>query len=231
MSHHTFEIDGILNDDYMNKYSSSGENIIFMSYESMEEIRTEAIANNLNVSFDNSKDWSPSAYVLYANSFNEVKSVIEKVKNLNPNFKTINQYQDVESMNNVIDNTKNTAFIVVVVILAIIFLLMAIIQVNSIISRRYEFAILKANGLSKFELIKLVIYESLMFIICTFIFANIFSLAIIHIINSLFAFAVVSFSYSIVVHIIIVSSLSVIIPTVIASNLVNKFKPATIIRN
>lgn len=179
MSHHTFEIDGILNDDYINKYSSSGENIIFMSYESMEEIRTEAIANNLNVSFDNSKDWSPSAYVLYANSFNEVKSVIEKVKNLNPNFKTINQYQDVESMNNVIDNTKNTAFIVVVVILAIIFLLMAII----------------------------------------------------HIINSLFAFAVVSFSYSIVVHIIIVSSLSVIIPTVIASNLVNKFKPATIIRN
>ena len=56
---------------------------------------------------------------------------------------------------------------------------MAIIQVNSIISRRYEFAILKANGLSKFELIKLVIYESLMFIISTFIFATIFSLAII----------------------------------------------------
>ena len=231
VSYHTFEIDGILNDDYINKYSNSGQNIIFMSYESMEEIRTEAIVNNLNVSFDNSKDWSPSAYVLYANSFNEVKSVIEKVKNLNPNFKTINQYQDVESMNNVIDNTKNTAFIVVVVILAIIFLLMAIIQVNSIISRRYEFAILKANGLSKFELIKLVIYESLMFIIFTLIFANIFSLAIIYIINSLFAIAVISFSYSIMVHIIIVSSLSVIIPTVIASNLVNKFKPATIIRN
>lgn len=231
VSYQTFEVDGILNDDYINKYSNSGENIIFMSYESMEEIRTEAIANNLNVSFDNSKDWSPSAYVLYANSFNEVQSIIDKVKNLNPNFKTINQYQDVESMNNLIDNTKNTAFIVVVVILAIIFLLMAIIQVNSIISRRYEFAILKANGLSKFELIKLVIYESLMFIISTFIFATIFSLAIIHIINSLFAFAVVSFSYSIMVHIIIVSSLSVIIPTVIASNLVNKFKPAIIIRN
>lgn len=231
VSYQTFEVDGILNDDYINKYSNSGENIIFMSYESMEEIRTEAIANNSNVSFDNSKDWSPSAYVLYANSFNEVQSIIDKVKNLNPNFKTINQYQDVESMNNLIDNTKNTAFIVVVVILAIIFLLMAIIQVNSIISRRYEFAILKANGLSKFELIKLVIYESLMFIISTFIFATIFSLAIIHIINSLFAFAVVSFSYSIMVHIIIVSSLSVIIPTVIASNLVNKFKPAIIIRN
>ena len=119
VSYQTFEVDGILNDDYINKYSNSGENIIFMSYESMEEIRTEAIANNLNVSFDNSKDWSPSAYVLYANSFNEVQSIIDKVKNLNPNFKTINQYQDVESMNNLIDNTKNTAFIVVVVILDI----------------------------------------------------------------------------------------------------------------
>ena len=28
MSYQTFEVDGILNDDYINKYSNSGENII-----------------------------------------------------------------------------------------------------------------------------------------------------------------------------------------------------------
>lgn len=228
-----FEVSGILEDSVENTYSNSGNNVIYVPFDILENLRTKAQSNASeykNVSSE-CKEWKPSAIMLFVKDYNDIKVVKDKVIDINSNFKVLSKYQDLESMNTLLDNTKSVASLVILVVLIIIFLLMSIIHMNYTLERKYEISVLKANGLTRIELIKLIMAESTRHIFKVTIISTIISFILILILNSLFSLSIVEFGFSIVVINMLVSIISIIVPTTISLVVVNRFRPDKIMRN
>lgn len=226
---HTVEVEvaGILNDSKVNTYSNSGSNLIYFPYEKMEQLRDSKLTQDV----EQANSWKPSAYMIYVKNYDEINNAITKIKNINPNFKTLNQYQDIQSMKSLIDSIRSTSNYVIDIILLIIFILMAIIQMNGVISRKYEFSVLKANGLTRIEIMKLVLADSLFYIIkialVSFILTLIFSLVL----NTLFAMDVIAIDVGTFIYVFEVSILSILVPTILTLYKVNNYKTDYIMRN
>ena len=226
-----FDISGILEDSVKNIYSDSGNNVIYIPYDMMEGIRAKVtLEGSGNVSLEK-KEWKPSAYVIYAKNYDDVKLVMEKVKYINSNFKTLSTYQDIDAMNTLINNIREVATLVVIVILIVIFLLMSIIHMNYTLDRKYEISVLKANGLTRIELLKLILAESARHIVKVTVTSTIISLIVIKIVNLLFNYSMVTFDLTILGVNSVVAILSIIVPTIISLVMVNKFSPDRIMRN
>lgn len=226
-----FDISGILEDSVKNIYSDSGNNVIYIPYDMMEGIRAKVtLEGSGNVSLEK-KEWNPSAYVIYAKNYDDVKLVMEKVKDINSNFKTLSTYQDIDAMNTLINNIREVATLVVIVILIVIFLLMSIIHMNYTLDRKYEISVLKANGLTRIELLKLILAESARHIVKVTVTSTIISLIVIKIVNLLFNYSMVTFDLTILGVNSVVAILSIIVPTIISLVMVNKFSPDRIMRN
>ncbi|HAZ22150.1 MAG TPA: hypothetical protein DCY84_07285, partial [Firmicutes bacterium] len=86
-------------------------------------------------------------------------------------------------MNTMINNLKSGALTIVLIVLTIILLLMAIIHMNSVLGRKYEIALLKANGLTRRELFRLIMVESFRYISWVTIIASIISMVLIAAVN------------------------------------------------
>ncbi|SET23463.1 ABC transporter ATP-binding protein [Anaerobranca gottschalkii] len=180
------KIEGILDESVRNRYSNSGNNAIYVPYHKMQMILTQTqnsatIDTNLEYI-----EWRPSAFVVFAKSYNDVGLVIERVSSINPNFRAVSEYQDIESMNAIVKNTREIGLVIVIVILIIIFLLMSIIHMNHILDRKYEISLLKANGLTKIELTKLVSVESLRHVFLVSLISSVISLVVTKVMNLLF---------------------------------------------
>lgn len=226
----TLSLSGILNENVINTKSASGNNIIYMPYAMMEDILSKTQSKYATTS-DKWDKWQPSAYVVYAKDYNLVDNVKEKLQTINVNFKVINNYQDVESMNVMIANIQNISQYVIIVILLIIFVLMAIIQMNRVMNRKYEIAILKANGLTNGEVVRIVLIESLAHVVVVSIIAFLIGIVVSNVVNNLFAFSVVGRGSNMLFNIVGISMLSITIPTILTVIMVNRFKPDYIMRN
>ena len=174
--------------------------------------------------------WSPCLYYIVAKdiaSFSRVKGDIQRIS---PNFTVISQFQDIEAGTEMLSNTRSVMIYVSLAILAVVFLLMALIYVYLIDRRKFEFAVLRANGLTKREVRKVVCTE--MF----FQFAAIFLLSLIC--AAIIYFVMVKgfgypFTYDgmTVVYALLISLGAVVLPTIISLAFVNRFEPDTVMRN
>lgn len=225
------EISGILRNDIINIYSNSGNNVIYMPFNNMREILDDTISNDFTKSEYYSKKWTPSAYILYAKDYNVIKEATEKLKSISPNFKIVNKYQDIESMNDNIRRVKGIILTVSFIILLIVFLLMGVLYMNYTAQRRYEIALLKANGLTREETRKIVLTESLLQILKTSILAFIFSIVIALATRILFSIKMIEINIALIGMLVVISFLSIIIPTILTINNINNYNPDKIMRN
>lgn len=133
-----FSITGILDESIVNTNSVEGDNIIFIPINLARQIiKEEQIVFNDYDSIELPVDkWGNSAYTIYAKNYNDVQQIMDKVESINPNFKTISKYQDIQSMNDMINNIKRIMMLVGLIILIVIFLLMAIIHMNNTLGRK-----------------------------------------------------------------------------------------------
>ncbi len=228
-----FDLAGILDSNVRNTYTSSGGNVIYIPYTVLQEIINTNQKSYISskTSIQNYKEWFPSAYVIFAKNYNDIQPVMSKIKSINPNFQTVSNYQDIGTMNRMIESARDTGKLIVIVVLTIIFLLMSIIYFNNTLRRKYEICVLKANGMTQSELFKLVMVESIRHVIIVTIISTVISLVLIWALNMIFNFNVINFGMAIVIHNILVSMLSILIPTIIAVVAVNRFKPDRIMRN
>ncbi len=228
----TVELEGILNGSVRNTYSSGGNNVIYMPYAKLQELINANRTSLSQSSFKSGcKKWAPSAYVVFAKSYNDIQTAIKKITAAGANLQAVSNYQDVESMNKMIESTKHTGELVAVIVLAIIFILMAIIYLNHTLKRKYEFCVLRANGMTRSELFKLVLAESARHVFFVAVISTLLSLALIWAVDYVFSFHMIRFSTSIVIHNIVVSIFSVLIPAIIAVAAVSRFQPDKIMRN
>ncbi len=229
-----FEIAGVLDYDYSNNHSASGNNIIYIPIELMENIRIETQNAFSKESVPDgvvSNDWSPSAYVLFVKSFNDIGSTIDKIQSQGSNFKAVSQYQDIESMNEMMLGVKDTITWVVGIVLVIVVILMAMIYINDILNRKYEIALLKANGLDNKETMSIVLAESILHMLGIVVVAILAAAILFCVVNNLFSFNVLTLSGSTLLIIIMIALISITGPTVGSVIAINKMKPEEIMRN
>ena len=220
---------GVLEGQIENSYSDSGKNVIYVPYEVLQSLLDEHKAEKLELG---EKEWAPSACWVTAYRYSEVTSVKNDIKKLDPKILAYNRYQDFESMNASIQSIRDMTFIVSIVILVIIFLLMAVIYMNYVEGRKFEFSILKANGITRKEIRRLVYLESLMQVIKTAVLALVFA-GVLALITNLLVFGneMISYNWELVLTIAGISLLSIILPAVITLTFVNRYDPDRVMRN
>ena len=222
---------GILNDDVTNTYSNSGNNVIYINHSEMKKIQQENMDKlGEYVGVSNAK-WAPRGYVAFAINYNLIGSIQQRIESISPTIKTVCKFKDIVSINKVINSINKIASMVFIGVLAIILIFMAIIQMNSVLARKYEISVLKANGLSKFEIFKLVLMEHLVQAFKISVIGCTISILLTSIINVIFNMGSLVLYMYIILYIIIVALISVSVPTIITLIIFNKFKPDKIMRN
>lgn len=223
------KVRGILENQVKNSYSQSSENIIYIPYDRMEALLDSQKETELN---QGESVWRPSACIMSASSYHAVESAKEKLSRMNSSFLVYNRYQDFESMNASIQSIRDMTFIVSIVILVIIFLLMAVVYMNYVEGRKFEFSILKANGITRKEIRRLVYLESLIQVIKTAVLALAFA-GVLALITNLLVFGneMISYNLELVLTVAGISLLSIILPAVITLTFVNRYDPDRVMRN
>lgn len=230
----SFELSGVLDHDFKNRRSASGNMIIYMPIDTMLRYM-----NSIKATIDPSlfhkdygiNEWRPSAYVSFVKNYNDIDFTVEKLEKINPNFKAVSAYQDIDSMNELLSNVRDTASWIIIAVLVIVLILMAIIYINSTVGRKYEFAILKANGLNNRETLKIALSEAFIQLFGITIFALIIALLISGIVNLLFSFNVLTLSIKTVAIIVSTALIAVLVPTIGSIIIMNHVKPDRILRN
>jgi len=232
-------IAGVLSPGVSSTFTSQGNHIIYVPISLMKQFQQAALAAYERQTADlptgpdylQTQKWQPSAYVVYAKSYNDIGSIMRKISSIDSNLVSKSNFQDVEAMNLMLTNVKNTITWISLIVLLIFIVLMTIIFTNHVLSRKFEAAILKANGLTRFEMLKLILAESLLNITKAFAISVVISLALTLLINKLFNFTLLQFSLLTAGQLLLVSVLAILGPTLASALTINRFKPDRVFRN
>ena len=115
-------------------------------------------------------------------------------------------------------------------VLGIVLLLMALIYVSLIDRRKFEFAILRANGMTKREVRK-IIYSEMLFQLIRIFIVGIILAGLIYLIAGVWLGYPFRFDGMTVLWLFVISLGSIVLPTVISLLFVNRFEPDEIMRN
>lgn len=117
------------------------------------------------------------------------------------------------------------------IVLFIVIVLMSIIYINKIINRRYEFAILKANGLMRYEVNKLLFLETGVETIKSIVISIIFAYLLMIVSRTFFGEGMIMLNIITVLRIALISFVSINIPVFLGIFKINKYSPEKILRN
>ena len=232
-------IAGVLNPGVNSTFTSQGNHVIYVPISLMKQFQQRAQAayeqQQAGTLTDpdglQTKKWQPSAYVIYARSYNDIGSIMRKISSIDSNLVSKSNFQDVDAMNLMLTNVKNTITWISLIVLLIFVVLMTIIFTNHVLSRKFEAAVLKANGLTQGEMIKLILAESLLNILTAFSISMIVSLALTLLINKLFNFILLQFNLITAGQLLLITALAILGPTLVSALTINRFKPDQVFRN
>jgi len=222
----TVTIKGILDASIGNRYTIYGDDVIYMNYNQMDEI----LHNGSNEQND-LRPWSSSALIIHVSDFNLLDTVKQSISGVNPNLLVVNEIQNLIAMQETVSKTQNAVVVFSIMVLVIVFILMSVIYIQQVEARKYEFAMLKANGLRKSEINKLVFYSSLIDIVKIVIICLLISIILSVLVNLILGANLILFSLKGVTQTMFLSAICVLIPTLITLRIVNNFSPDTVIRN
>ncbi len=189
-------------------------------------------SSDLKDSFGEAKllDWSPNTYYITVKNAQDIERIKGEISQINPNYLIAHEYQDINSGKKIIDNTRNVMIYTSLAVLSIVFLLMALIYVSLIDKRKFEFATLRANGLTKKEVRK-VIYTEMAFQFAQIFMGGLIFAAITYLIAGKWLGYSFQFDGMTILWLLIISLGSIVLPTVISLLFVNKFEPDKVMRN
>lgn len=225
------EVEGVVRSDINNNYTDSGDYIIYMPYEKMREILDTCIEGVSKEGEFYSAEWNPSAMVVYAKDYTVIDSLVEDIKSVSPNLKCISQYQNIAVMNESIASVRQVMSVFGIIVLLIVVALMSIIYINRISGRKFEFAILKANGLRRGELKRLLFFESGIEVIYT-VFVSVVMLFLLRGLSEVvFGSGMLDINPGMFIRAALISLVAINIPVFLALSRINKYSPEKILRN
>ncbi len=135
-SDHEITIDGVLKSTNSN-YFTSEKTLIYVPYDY----------------FNNNES---NQYLIEINHYKKVTDVRDKISLLNKEYSVYSPYKDYTSLYKMMDSNKLLINSFTISLLLIILILSSVSKIHSISNKKFELCILRANGLSKKELIKLM---------------------------------------------------------------------------
>lgn len=233
----SLSVAGILDEDIINHYTINGDCIIYAPSSYMDAIQKKISDKYKNEKYSEYseefvvKEWLPSAYLVYVDSYKSINNVKGKIENINPSMTTICAYQDTEILDKALVDIKKTTTIILSIILGIIFFLMSAVFISITLSRKREIAILKANGMTNINLIKLTFIESIVQGFGILLISTTLSFVLSAIGSKLLLAEVSFFSFNTFITILCTSLLFVLLPTTVSIALTLKVQPDKILRN
>lgn len=204
--------------DYMDEYHM----------DEIPDIYYEKYPEDINY-YDTIHDWRPWAYYLRVDDVANIDAVKAEIAKIAPDIDVVQEYQDYHAVTESTENTQNVALYISLAVLVVVFCLSAIVYVNIIDRRKYEFAMLRANGMTRKEVWKLVMTEMVLQAVATFVVSLILAYG---------TYAVASrivegffFGADTLLWLLLISIGSVVLPSVISLVLTNKYEPDVIMRN
>lgn len=235
----TEQVKGVIPETY---YDQASDACIYMSADRMEQILAdcpkdeEAMAYiteylkeiNPDKVVEDFSERYPNAYYVVVESLEDVAPVKEAIEGFDPNFTILHEYQNVGDARQALSGSRNMMIYVTFAILTVVLLLMALIYVGLIDKRQFEFAVLRANGLTKREVRRVVCVE--MALQCLKITVLGVGLAFIIYKVGLRWYAF-QFDGMTVLWLFLISLGAVVLPTVLSLLFVNRFEPDQVMRN
>lgn len=220
---------GVLDGQLANTYSENPEsNILYLPHAILSEILKE---NKVTVFEQNEIEWMPSACWVLTYSYSDILSVRRALVDTSTNYQVFYQYQDFESMIDSIQQTRTIMTIVSIAIFVIICLLMTVICIHEIERRKYEVCILKANGMTRAEVYRLVLLESLYEALKIFVFAALFTcLLAVFVNNILFQHLLIPLNLKLFLMLLGMSVLTIVPPSIATLIFSNRYEPDKLLR-
>ena len=175
-------------------------------------------------------DWSPNAYYVIVESAENIPEIKEEILAVDPNLEVIYYYQNFDSTREISVNNRNVMMYISLSVLTVVLLLMALIYIGLIDKRKFEFALLRANGMTKKEVRKVIYAEMVLQLVEIFAVGIIAASVIFWIGRNVLGYL---FQYDgmTILWLFIISLGAIVFPTLISLIFVNRFEPDRIMRN
>ncbi len=175
-------------------------------------------------------DWSPNAYYVIVESAENIPEIKEEILAVDPNLEVIYYYQNFDSTREISVNNRNVMMYISLSVLTVVLLLMALIYIGLIDKRKFEFALLRANGMTKKEVRKVIYAEMVLQLVEIFAVGIIAASVIFWIGRNVLGYL---FQYDgmTILWLFIISLGAIVLPTLISLIFVNRFEPDRIMRN
>lgn len=169
--------------------------------------------------------------LIYVEDFKDINEITQQLAKIDKNYEINMPYANYNTMKELINQYSRNLTIFIQVLIMVVVILLSISQYYEINNQRYQICILKANGLSRFEIVKLMLTQFIGDIILISILGVVISLVLSKLSQSVFGFAL---------HILTIRYLSClilfilgikVIPSLMSLYLVNRHEPETLLRN
>ncbi|MFV0381089.1 MAG: ATP-binding cassette domain-containing protein [Breznakia sp.] len=231
----TFEIPvkGILSSTVENKYNDNGSLCVYMPLDEMNKIQQQVIKSSTfnPQQSDSISDYTPSSYIVELKSFTLIDSFSNKVKQINPNIEVISQPKNIVMLSENMKHLHNVSKTLSISIFIIILLLMTIAASIHMHKRKKEFALLRTNGFSEFEIKKMLSIETILFFMKLISLSAIFILLILIILNVIGANNIFFLNKNLFISMLLLSLLASFPPMFLSFIFIRKVSPVDVLRN
>jgi len=188
-------ISGVLYSNY-SLQRAYGNNFIFMNYNQLLHIINENKDLEIEERFPGfpERELGPSAMVVFADTYEDVSEVTSSIKTISASFNIVSHLSDIAIIKNSFSATKRTMAIATTVFVCIVIILFGLLYFQKNHSRKKEFGILKAIGLTKNNIAVLTFVEMLKLTVPAFIAAVALSILLSSFMNGLLWYDVFSIS-------------------------------------
>ncbi len=170
-------IKGIINNSYTYDKTENNGMLIFMNYNDMDKIIDNNKGNMLVRDFKDfeEKELAPSMLVVFAANYDDVSSIEEKINQINTTVSTVNRASDIEVINTNLKSVKNMVISIAGCLVVIVTIMFGFIYYFRNRERKKEIGILKALGLDKNDVYKLMLYNLIKNTLITFVLSIVLS--------------------------------------------------------
>jgi len=180
----TSKIRGVLDDRY-DLHRSENEDLILLNYKQVDAILQENKDEHYGETFPGfpEKALAPIGLVIFANSYNDVPTVVSDLQRISPSFTVTNKATDFETVEANIKSTRDMMLLITIVFICVIVLMFGVLYYIKNRSRKKEVGILKAMGLTSGNIVQLITFEMSQIALKSFIHAVIIAFVLVAIGN------------------------------------------------
>lgn len=167
-NYQTYNILGLLRQNYMTPYLKSHKNFIYVDHEVIEELAQD---NNLQ----------PCGYTIFAKDLQTLEKINQKLvdKGLHVN----NTFQKGDMLKEIQNDLEQTRLFIVGLIFCLSTVLLIILFYHYANLRKKEFALLKVNGLGQKDILKIIMKELIYFNVYGYLIPSIIFIIIIYLLS------------------------------------------------